>query len=435
MLGKEFGNRRIGLLAVFFTGIAYWPNVISRSGLRFPLYPLFVAPTLYYLMRGLRTRWRNDFILSGLFLGFGLHGYSTFRIMPFVVIIAVGLYMLHAQSKGSRKQVIFWLTIMVLISLIVFLPLVRYWLDNPEAFSFRAFSRIASIEAPLPAPAWRLFFSNTWNALRMFNWDDGEIWVHSVPHRPALDTVSGALFLIGVVLVMMRYIHQRHWQDLFLLLAVPLLQLPSILSLAFPGENPALNRAGGALIPTFLLVAVALDGLLAGIEHRLEVAGSSSKDEVLNTSPRIGLVLNGILILVLAGWSASQNYNLVFHQYASQYTRGAWNSSELGAVIKLFGQTYGSTDNAWIVPYPYWVDTRLPGIWAGIPNRDFAIWPENFTSTLTVQGSKLFILNVEAVEAKDQLQDLYPQGVWSRYFSKTKLEGKDFMIFFVPPDQ
>ncbi len=55
LLGKEFGGKRIGLLAVFFAGIAYWPNVISRFGLRFPLYPLFVAPTLYYLIRGLRN--------------------------------------------------------------------------------------------------------------------------------------------------------------------------------------------------------------------------------------------------------------------------------------------------------------------------------------------------------------------------------------------
>lgn len=41
LLGKEVGNRWVGLLALFFAGIAYWPNVISRVGLRFPLYPLF----------------------------------------------------------------------------------------------------------------------------------------------------------------------------------------------------------------------------------------------------------------------------------------------------------------------------------------------------------------------------------------------------------
>lgn len=439
LLGKEFGGKRVALLAVFFTGIAYWANVISRAGLRFPLYPLFVAPTLYYLLRGLRTRRRNDFIISGLFLGLGLHGYSPFRIMPFVVVIAVGLYLLHAQSKGSRKQAVIWLSILAIISLIVFLPLARYWFDNPATFSYRAFSRLGSIESPLPAPAWQLLLSNTWNALRMFNWDNGEIWVHSVPHRPALDVVSGALFLIGVVLVLIRYIRQRHWQDLFLLLAVPLLQLPSILSLAFPAENPALNRAAGAMVPTFLLVAIALDGLVSaslntgreGIERQVDTTVSEGKRQ----SHRTGTALACMLVLVLAGWSSFQNFDLVFNQFASQYTAGAWNSSEMGAVIKQFGQTYGSTDNVWIVPYPYWVDTRLPGVWAGIPNRDFAIWPETYNNTLVVQGPKLFIINTLDTTAMDQLKSLYPNGVLSRFVSKTNLEGKDFIIFFVPPAQ
>jgi 4-amino-4-deoxy-L-arabinose transferase-like glycosyltransferase len=421
MLGKEFGGKRIGLLAVFFAGIAYWPNVISRAGLRFPLYPLFVAPTFYYLLRGLRRRSRNDMIISGLFLGLGLHGYTPFRIVPFAVVIAVMLYLLHAQSKGNRKQAITWLAILALTSLIVFLPLARYWVDNPQVFDYRAFTRLGSLETPLPAPAWQVFLSNTWNALRMFNWDDGEIWVHSVTHRPALDVVTGALFLIAVVLVLIRYIRQRQWQDLFLLLAVPLLQLPSILSLAFPGENPALNRAAGAMVPTFLLVAVALDGLLASISFRM--------------NRRVGAALTWLLVIVLFTWSSAQNFDLVFNQYATEYSSGAWNSSEMGAVIKQFGQTYGSTDKSWIVPYPYWVDTRLPGVWAGIPNRDFAIWPQDFNSTLDVQGAKLFIVNVDDTADKDELQTLYPHGVWSRFISKTKLEGKDFMIFLIPPTQ
>jgi hypothetical protein len=123
LLGKEIGGARVGLFALFFAGIGYWPNVISRVGLRFPLYPLFVAPTLYYLIRGLRTRNRNDFILSGLFLGFGLHGYSPIRIMPVVVLVAIGLYLLHAQSKGVRRDAILWLVILGLASLIVFTPL------------------------------------------------------------------------------------------------------------------------------------------------------------------------------------------------------------------------------------------------------------------------------------------------------------------------
>jgi hypothetical protein len=432
LLGREFGGKRLALLAVFFAGIAYWPNVISRAGLRFPLTSLFVAPTLFYLLRGLRIRSRNDFILSGIFLGLGLHGYSPFRIMPLVVLIVVGLFILHAQSKTSRKQAVTWLSILVMSSLIVFLPLARYWLENPQLFSYRAFSRLGSIESPLPAPAWQMFLSNTWNALRMFNWNDGEIWVHSVPYRPALDVVSGALFLIGALLVLIRYLRQRNWKDLFLLLAVPLLQLPSILSLAFPAENPALNRAAGAMVPTFIIIAAALDGLLATFERGFESEESSLIRGETLMRRHLRTIFTWLLIIVLAGFSSYQNYDLVFNQFAKQYSAGTWNSSEMGSVIEYFGLSYGSTDNAWIVPYPYWVDTRLPGVWAGIPNRDFAVWPEDLTTTLSTSGPKLFIVNIQDIAAVDLLNALYPDGAWSKFVSKSGLEGKDFMIFFVP---
>ncbi len=421
LLGRELGGKRVALLALLFAGIAYWPNVISRVGLRFPLYPLFVAPTLFYLLRGLRRRNRNDFILSGIALGIGLHGYSPIRILPFVVVTAFVLFLLHRQSKGTRKQAVVWLMILAAAALVIFLPLLRYWLEDPGGFGSRAFSRLGSSEAPLPGPAVQLFFSNLWNALKMFNWDDGEIWVHSVTHRPALDIVSAALFIAGFVLLLVRYIKNRNWVDLFLLLSIPLLQMPSILSLAFPAENPALNRAGGALVPVFVIVALALDGLLTTIRTRLTGRG--------------GALLAWGLALGLITWSAAQNYNLVFNQYARQFDGGAWNSSEMGAVIKQFGQTYGETDTTWIVPYPYWVDTRLPGVWAGIPNRDFGVWPEDLDTTLAAQGPKLFIVNLEDEIGKARLELLYPAGTWSRYNSRTRLEGKDFLIYSVPADQ
>ena len=133
LLGKEFGGPRTGLFALFLFGIAYWPNVISRIGLRFPLYAVFVAPMLFYLIRGLRTRNRNDFLLSGLFLGLGLHGYSPFRIVPLLVVAAFVIYVIHVRSKEGRQQAFLWFTVIVMVtSLLVFLPLLRYWLAPTE---------------------------------------------------------------------------------------------------------------------------------------------------------------------------------------------------------------------------------------------------------------------------------------------------------------
>jgi len=414
LLGKEVANRRVGLIAMFFMGIAYWPNVISRVGLRFPLYPLFVAPTLFYLLRGIRRQSRNDFILAGLFLGLGLHGYSPFRIMPIVVLVAVGLYLLHKQSRGTRKQIIIHLLILALFSIIAFLPLGRYALENPEGFSIRAFSRLGDIEGD----SLKIFADNLWDGARMFNWNNGDIWVHSVSGRPALGVVSGALFLVGVALLFVRYLRAGHWQDLFLLLSILILQLPSTLSIAFPEENPALNRAGGAAVVVFLIVALALDGLLTSLRSR--------------ASRGLGNLIAWVVPVFLVALSLNQNYDLVFNKYPENYRLGAWNSSEMGQVVKQFEQTYGQTDTVWIVPYEHWVDTRLPGVWAGIPNRDFALWPENLVESLKEDGPKLFMVRLGDEVALTELARLYPNGTVSRYTSASTLEGHDFMIFSVP---
>ncbi|HEX8991831.1 MAG TPA: glycosyltransferase family 39 protein [Anaerolineales bacterium] len=420
LLGKEVAGQRVGLLAFLLAGIGYWPNVIARIGLRFPLYPMFVAPMMFFLVRGLRTRRRNDFILSGIFLGLGLHGYSPFRIVPFLVVLAILLYVLHAQSKGARQDAVLWLVITGLASFLVFLPLLRYAAANPDMFSYRALTRLGSVEQPLPAPVGTILLSNTWNGIRMFNWNDGVIWVHSVPNRPALDIVTGALFLIGVVLLLVRYIRERHWLDLFLLSSVAVLVLPSILSLAFPDENPSLNRTAGAIVPVFVIAALALDGLI-----RLLLSKSGSRFWAYT--------LPGVLLL----WTGAQNFDLVFHQFDQQFRNNAWNTSDMGVLIEQFRAQFGETDTVWIVPFPYWVDTRLPGIYAGIPNRDFAMWPDQLSQTVPVAGPKLFMVkaNLQDPSQNDQksldlLKQLYPQG--TRTLQRSPIPNHDFWTFFVP---
>lgn len=430
LLGKEVANPRVGLIAFVLAGIGYWPNVISRIGLRFPLYPLFVAPLLLYLIRGFRTHNRNDFILAGIFLGIGLHGYTPFRIVPLLVLAAFLLYVLHAQSRGVRQDALLWLVIVGLTSFIVFLPLLRYAIENPDLFSYRALSRL-NIGQSLPAPWYQIFLSNTWNALTMFNWNDGVVWVNSLPGRPALDVVSGAFFLIGIILILVRYVQKRHWLDLFLILSIPILLLPSILALAFPGENPELNRTGGALIPTFLIIGLALDGLFAAFERHPAV-----KEDADGTGKRQPIFAYALIVFLIL-CSAAQNFDIVFNQFDQNYRNNAWNTSDMGAIIKEFGLTYGETDTVWIVPFPYWVDTRLPGVWAGIPNRDFAVFPDHLADTLQSTGTKLFMVkaNMQNPTQNDQtslniLRQLYPQG-WL-VLHRSSIPNHDFWIYTVP---
>ncbi len=408
LLGKEFGNPLVGFFSLFLFAIAYWPNVISRIGLRFPLYALFVASTLFYLTRGLRTRSQNDLILCGIFLGLGLHGYSPFRIMPLIVAAAFMLFILHTKSKEIRLQALWWLGLVAVTSLIVFLPLLRYWLEYPEIVGFRALSRLGLAGREIPGEIWFVFISNFVRGLLMFNWDDGDVWVISLPHRPALDVVTGALFAVGIILLMVNYMRGRDWRDLLLLVSIPFLLMPSVLSLAYPNENPTLNRAAGAAVAAVIVSARALDGFIAGFgvkKSRVFVAYA--------------------LVAVLLSVSTWQNYNLVFKKFDASFRLAVWNSSEMAKVI----HDHGDIDTAWIVPYPHWVDTRLPAILLGTVDRDLALWPQDFSATRERPGSKLFLFKPEDFETENALKQLYPDGILSRYTSASI--AKDFMIFDV----
>lgn len=219
--------------------MAYWPNVIARVGLRFPLYPLFLAPALYYLVRGLRRQQRNDFIWSGIALGIDL------RLQPLPDgsrgLCGAGAAVFAAPpGRRPARPALLGLAISALVALVLFLPLVRYSLKISAEYEPGGLSGVkppGHHEQAYPAPPLEIFSNNLREAWVMPFWDDGEVWVNSIPGRPGLDVVTAVLYFMGTVLVALRLWRKRHWIDLFLLAAVPLLMMPSIMALAFPMET------------------------------------------------------------------------------------------------------------------------------------------------------------------------------------------------------
>ena len=420
LIGVELGNRRVGLLTMFFSGIAFWLNALARVALRFILYPAFTAPTLYFLLRGLRTGQRRDFILSGLFLGIGLHGYTPIRAVPILIVVAFILFWLHNRSKTNFSKALIWLGVLTIIALVLFLPLLRVWISDPGTFNQRTITRLTDLEVGDEMPGGMeltgVFFSNVWNGLLMLNWDSGSVWVNTIPYAPSLDLVSGALFVLGCGLLLWRYLTKRKWQDIFLLLAVPILMLPSTLVLAYPQENPSPNRASGAAVVVFIIAALALESVFQAVKQQMH--------------GKTGTRLAWLLVAVLALASARGNYTMTFKTYKDQYTRSAWNTSELGAVIEEFIDTIGAPDQAWVVAYPHWVDTRLVGINAGQPERDYAIWPEEIETTLAIESPKLFLFRMDDNQASEVLEQLYPQGTVSLYTSD--IPSHSFFVYYVP---
>lgn len=415
-IGKELSSRRVGLFAMLLAGVAYWPNVISRVGLRFPLFPLFVAPVFYHLIRGIQHRNRNDFILCGFFIGAGLHGYSPARVIPIAVVLGLALYLVHRASKEHRRQLVILLVVTSVVAIVVAMPLIRVAFDRPDEIIYRMATRYGSAERPLPGPAWKIFLSNVWNGLRMFGWDNGEVWVNSIPHRPALDWLTATFFHLGVVMLAVRYIRERHWVDLFLLLSIPILQLPSTLSLAFPAENPATNRAAGAIVPVFLIAGLAFDSIPRWLKQQWQ-------DDRME---RYGLILVALLFYLVS----RINYDLVFIEYQDLYRQSAWNTSEAGQVIHDYAKSIGSYEKAYVVAFPHWVDTRLVAMNAGIPTVDYAISREQLETLPELAGPHLLLLHPDDEESLTILYGLFPD-LSIRYWPN-EIPGKNFVIAFTP---
>jgi hypothetical protein len=346
----------------------------------------------------------------------GLHGYSPARVIPIAIAVGVGLYLLFKDSREQRREMITLLIVTGLVALIVLMPLVRIAVNRPDEVIYRMATRYGGTERELSEPAIQIFASNVWNGLKMFTWDNGEVWVNSIPHRPALDWVTGALFSLGVVIALTRFARYRRWIDLFILVSIPILQLPSTLSLAFPAENPATNRAAGAIVPVFILAGLAF----AAIPDWIETHWKGRR------TVAISLVFTGLLLFI----ASRLNFHLVFKEYQDLFLRSAWNTSQAGAVIQNFAESIGDYDTAHVVAYPHWVDTRLVGINAGQPTRDYAISAEDLANTTSESRPQLFLLHPDDVESLQKLKELYPFARVTEY--PNNIEGKNFIILSVP---
>ncbi len=425
LLARELEDSTFALLATLLVAVSFWATAISRVGLRFPLYPVFVAPVLYHVFRALQRGTRNDFLLAGLFLGAGLYGYSPIRILPVAVVALVGWALLWPAARGRRLATLANLLLLALTALVVFLPLLRFSVDQPDLFWYRTASRLGDADNAVVGSPLLIFLENNWNALRMFNWQGDQVWVNTLPGRPVLDAFSGALLVLGAGYTLARLILRREWRAGALLWLVPILMLPSTLSLAYPVENPSVVRTGGAIPLIFMLAAYPLWLLVRRVNwNRLGAAGAGAA---------------ALTLLVVLGGAFGLNRQMYFEEYPAQYVGNAQNASEIGAVIRSFATTVGSFDTAWVRPYPFWVDTRAAGMYAGQIYKDYAIQLNDLAATTADPRAKLFILNVEDTQnprpdgeppTLPELRRLYPDGTASVYYSPRPY--RDFVVFFVP---
>jgi hypothetical protein len=438
LLGHEIVDTETGLFAAALLAMSWWGTALGRLGLRIVLTPVFYILVLVVLIRAIRTRSRRAWLWAGLWMGVGVYAYQAMRIMPLVALFAflISSGAIAWQAWKLRKQAAIDLALIEIgkqagnfaasgiIALAIFVPMLRFWHDAPEALWNRVINRTTSNEVAITAPSTQIFTDNYVRALQMFNIHGDVAWISGVPGAPVLDQVSGVLLIFGVLAWLVRLRARRDPVDLFVIIAGLIMLLPSALAIAFPIENPSLTRASGAL--PFVMILAAWPLALA-------------RQKWFSLGNRVWKVGATVLVCGILGVIAYNNYQTYFVDFKESYDASALNPGEVADAVREVIGPDATLDGVWLQGWPYWHDFRAIGIEAGdirFQNAilDFAMLQDylaNFPEKFAVRPL-VFIVHVQDQESLQFLQKHFPHG-YSQLHPNVS-EKRNFYLFIVPRD-
>lgn len=436
IIGTDKGRlgNTVALIVAALVAVSYWHVILSRMGLRIVLTTLITSILMVYLTRALRHNQRADFVKVGFVLGVGLYMYQAVRMLPIVILLGVGLALIF-KARGLREwgRYLMNLAVLVVISGVIFLPMLGFWMQYPEDFWRRTSGRLlgdsiievvdengnvsqrnATIPERLESFSENLptITNNFRNALLMFNWKGDVAWINAAPNQPTLDIFSGALLIVGLGAWGARMLRRRDVVDWLIPLAALVLLLPSALSIAFPIENPSHTRTSGALPMVYLIAALPLGILVQSLLR-------------LGRERRWPIVLAGGLVAVILVGGYLRNSNLYFNAYRTSYLGSALPHSEAGRILKGFAESDGGYGNAFVIGYPHWWDARAVGIDGGVEHDEWPNGiehPENLLIFLREASLRsgpfqldperdlLFFLSIDDDGMLARLQELFPEG-------------------------
>ncbi len=445
----------VGLIFAALVAVSYWHTALSRLGLRIVLTTVITALLLIFLARAMRYNRRGDYIKAGLVLGFGLYTYQAVRMLPLVIIVGiVMIFIFKVRSWRRAGSVLINFAVLVAMAFIVFVPLFSYSLQYPQDFWRRTSGRLVGDEmiqeeqedgsitlkdVTIPEQMqafvnsfvedWPVLQDNIRNALLMFNWKGDVAWINAAPNRPAMDTFTGALFVVGIAAWLARMFRRRDVFDWFVPLVLFIMLLPSALSVAYPVENPSHTRTSGALPAAYLIAALPLGLIVFSMGNLLR--------------RQTAILLSGVLVGFIVLGAYSLNSKIFFEDYHDSYLNSSLPYSEAGAILRGFAESDGAYGNAFMIGYPFWWDHRAVGIEGGRTD-----WPNGIVTREGIQGylgeasrrdgeyqldperDLLFFYASQDDETEALLQRMFPAGYAT--LRQSYQEDDDYKIFRVP---
>ena len=366
-LGVEvMGKRRrnfgllFGLVVAGMVAVSFWHVVIGRQGMRISLAPLFSALTAVYLVRALRCNRRADYVKAGLALGFGLMGYQAVRMLPAAAVAGVAIAALIGKlSWRMRVSYLLNLAVLAFVSLMVFLPMIHYWTEEPENYMRRANTRLFGDmsttdeeRATFLQESGPVLLRNIRNTALIYHYYGDSTWVSAVGDEPAADPLTAAFVVLGISAWLSICIRTREPVFLFVPIYLFVTLLPTALALSFPVEVPSFIRASGAIPPSYLVAALPVAVFC------LHLCKTFTK--------RLGVVAAVVFASAVLSYSNNYNASLYFGEFTDQFVRASHPQAQAGDILRGFAESDGSIGNAFVLTSAHWWDVRAIGIEAGV---------------------------------------------------------------------
>lgn len=305
------GKIHIAFLATFFTAISFWHVNFSRIGFRAILVPFVTVWSFYFLLQwwnniesqNYNSKFKNIYgsifiIFAGIFFGLGFHTYIAFRFVPFIVIILAFSQLGYLIRNKYYKHIIQWLIGYILFSIaaiLVMLPLLLYFYQNPEDFMGRA-AQVSIFEQPNPIYA---LGESLLKTVGMFHAYGDPNWRHNYSGNPLLSWPMGIFFATGIFLSFKQILSKKYQfldrkYNLLLFAWFVLILAPSYLT----AEGlPHALRSIGAIPPVMVWSGIGAWWLYEKIRA----------SQILNISTRNIQILS-FIILILMGFHEFKKY-------------------------------------------------------------------------------------------------------------------------------
>lgn len=291
---KELLCRRTAVIAAVITTIFYYHIIYSRIAWLWIFVVLFAAIAFWLYFKGENTGEAGYYVLSGVFIGFGLYFYNAAKMVPFV-LAAYWLYLL--VSKRYRKWFLSNIPLLVMLvisALIAFLPLLHYIFGNSAAYFARINSEslVKSGANLLTVRFLEILYSQFLLVFQMFITKSSAYGYFNLPFTPLLDKVLSFFFLAGLGVVFFT-IKRKQSFFLFVLLVISL----SAAVFSTHGGDPNAQRAVLSIIPVVIIISVGINAIW---------------DSVRAINVNIGRVVMPVMLVMALSYSALWTYQIYF---------------------------------------------------------------------------------------------------------------------------